>query len=108
MRNPSILKITAFAEKVKKSDWADNDIVMLCACFQLLVNCVEDEKLLHEDTQDWHCSEEVMARRVEIRTLYDWWKIREKQVEDFNNAEKYAEDDAMLIRLIKIRKHLWT
>lgn len=62
---------------------------------------------------------------IEIRELYDWWtRTRPNRLDPWEDhvfntdvrdtrpfdieAEYAREDDAMLIRLIKIRHHLWT
>jgi len=81
--------------------WLDRDELMLHACFQLLEDCMEKE---HVDT---HCSYDVHNKFVEeVRFLYKWWQIR-KNKETYTNKE-YEEDDKMLIRLMKIRRMLWT
>lgn len=79
-------------------DWVDRDVVMLHACFQILEDCVEKEEV------DNHCNYETHKEPVdEIRFLYKWWKNR--KVKDWSDD---AEDDEMLIRLMKIRGFLWT
>jgi hypothetical protein len=77
--------------------WVDKDEEMLHACFQLLVDYIEEEK------GDTHCCYETHKDFVdELRFLYDWWKVRSIAETDSD------EDDEMLIRLMKIRKALWT
>jgi len=74
--------------------WTDRDEIMLHACFQILTDCVEKENV------DTHCSYETHKDFVdEVRFLYQWWLDR-KEISDI--------DDEMLLRLIKIRKQLWT
>lgn len=78
-------------------EWIDRDEVMLHACFQILKDCVEKE---HVDT---HCNYESHKEFVdEVRFLYNWWGKR--AVSDGSDDE----DDAMLLRLMKIRTFLWT
>jgi hypothetical protein len=90
------LKITSLpSSKI----WTDRDHIMLHACFQLLQDCVEKEKV------DTHCNYEAHKDFVdEVRFLYKWW-IKRKNNDDIDNNE---EDDEMLIRLMKIRTGLWT
>lgn len=84
----------------KSEAWIDRDEVMLHACFQLLRDCVEKE---HVDT---HCSYEFHMELVdEVRALYNWWLDRIKKVP---TEGQDAEDDLMLLRLMKIRGFLWT
>ena len=80
-----------------KEVWIDKDIIMLHACFQILQDCVEEEKV------DTHCDYETHKDFVdEVRFLYNWWLVRKESV--FSDDE----DDKMLIRLMKIRTSLWT
>lgn len=105
MKHPETLRI-----KTISGSWCDKDIVMLHACFQLLMNCVEKENLLQEKQR----SDDDESRKnivSEIEALYDWWKKRRKAARKGLNEldpAQYAEDTAMLIRLISIRQHLWT
>lgn len=92
-----LLKITTLPS-VKT--WCDKDEIMLHACFQLLVDYIEKEK------GDTHCNYETHKKFIdEIRFLYKWWKKR-KYLKTTTTTE--YEDDKMLIRLIKVRKSLWT
>ncbi|MBI4670939.1 MAG: hypothetical protein HY741_04620 [Chloroflexi bacterium] len=52
--------------------WHDRDEILLHACFQVLVDFVEQEK--PDQILDWSHSDE--SRRVwkEIMSLYRWWK----------------------------------
>ena len=69
---------------------------MLHACFQILQDCVEKEKV------DTDCNYEAHKELVdEIRFLYNWWLVRKEVV--FRDDD---EDDVMLNRLIKIRTSL--
>jgi hypothetical protein len=87
-------------ESLSKDEWKDADEIMLHACFQLLKDCVEKEKV------DSTCNYEAHKDFVdEVRFLYNWWKER---VNKPTNLDQMAEDDEMLIRLIKIRTGLWT
>ena len=103
MKKPNILKIKTLSDC--KDDWCDKDVVMLHACFQLLTDCVENEKLL-DGHIDWTVSEEEKKIKTEIETLYNWWKER-KNKDDWDSIQ-FDKDDEMLIILIKIRRHLWT
>jgi len=74
--------------------WTDSDFIMLHACFQILQDCVEKEKV------DTDCNYEAHKELVdEIRFLYNWWLVRKEVV--FRD-----DDDIMLNRLIKIRTSL--
>lgn len=78
--------------------WIDRDHIMLHACFQILQDCVEKERV------DTCCDYESHKHFVdEVRTLYNWW-LKRKINESFNNDE----DHNMLDRLMKIRSSLWT
>jgi len=100
MEPSNILKIDTLDE-----NWQDKDSVMLHACFQLLKDCVEKEKLLDEDT-DWEADEKYRNTKVEIKELYNWWlSYIESDIFDDGNYEK---ETMMLIRLITIRWALWT
>src|SRR5713101_5874894 len=106
MKNPNKLNIDTI-----HADWCDKDIVMLHACFQLLTDCVEKEELLNGNT-DWNFTEEHKNAKKEIKTLYSWWNKRKTKIKQERTKEldqkQYEEDNEMLIRLIKVRKHLWT
>lgn len=79
--------------------WHDRDIIMLHACFQILKDCVEKEGV------DTHCDYEAHKDFVdEVRFLYKWWEKRSKEI----YGEDEDEDDEMLMRLMKIRRALWT
>lgn len=88
-------------ESLSSKDWVDRDEIMLHACFQILKDCVEKEKV------DTHCNYESHKKFVdEVRFLYKWWEKRK----DLTNADdnQMKEDSKMLIRLMKIRTGLWT
>ena len=91
-------KLSIHSLPSKKETWIDRCDIMFHACFQLLQDCVEEEKL------DTHCNYEAHKDFVdEIRFLYNWWLKRKQTV--FNNQ---TEDSEMLNRLMKIRLSLWT
>lgn len=95
-----ILKIHSLPSS-KKRTWVDRDEIMLHACFQILEDCVDKEKV------DKHCDHETHKHFVdEVRFLYKWWKKRRKAVR--LEESQMEEDDEMLIRLMKIRTVLWT
>lgn len=74
--------------------YLDRDHAMLLACFKCLCEFVEVEM----DIVNWEYKRDVEA---EIQTLYLWW-TKERLCAD------YEKDNEMLLRLIKIRGHLWT
>ena len=91
-----ILKIKSLP---KSSTWIDRDQIMLHACFQILQDCVEIEKV------DTHCDYDAHKDFVdEVRILYKWWESRKDNV-NYDNDKK---DNEMLNRLMKIRLMLWT
>ncbi|MTI29262.1 hypothetical protein [Xanthovirga aplysinae] len=107
MNNPSQLKIDSL-----KGEWCDKDLVLLHACFQLLADCIEKENLLNGHV-DWTQNEETILAKKEIEDLYKWWKERVKkeldaEIDPIWTENQYEEDNARLIRLIKVRKYLWT
>ena len=102
MHNPSVL----FIETLAKAEWRDNDVVMLHACFQLLCDVVENERLLTGNT-DWEADEKQSAAKKEIEELYNWWLTRRTEDTELKR-EQYEIDNEMLIRLIKVRWALWT
>ena len=106
MEPSNILQVTTLYD-----GWCDKDLVMLHACFQLLSDCIEKEKLLSELT-DWNADEEHKHARQEIEELYKWWLDRKGKSKSakFNDLDKtqYNEDNEKLIKLIKVRQYLWT
>ena len=79
--------------------YVDRDVIMLHACFQILQDCIEKENV------DTYCNYDDHKEFVdEVRFLYNWWLKRKDDI-DFDND---AQDDEMLIRLMKIRSSLWT
>lgn len=106
MKSPWLLEI-----KTLKAEWTDKDTVMLHACFQLLVNCIEEEDLLIGHI-NWNENDEVKHAKIVIEELYSWWKQRIKTdsqglISDFDSTQ-YEEDSLMLIKLIGVRRYLWT
>lgn len=82
--------------------WVDRDVIMLHACFQVLQDCVEKEKV------DTHCNYKAHKTFVdEVRFLYKWWKKRKTKPSTLVD-DQMKEDDEMLLRLMKIRTSLWT
>lgn len=98
MHNPGNLHIETI-----DADWCDKDMVLLHACFQLLTDFIEKEKA--DELTDWTMDDKTARAKLEIDELYTWWKDRKKR--EWSD-EEYERDNEMLIRLIKIRKHLWT
>jgi hypothetical protein len=92
------LKIESLESKDK--EWVDRDVIMLHSCFQILKDCVEQENV------DTHCKYETNQDFVdEVRFLYQWWNDRINKEDSY---EQIAEDNEMLLRLMKIRTSLWT
>lgn len=87
-----------------KKEWVDKDVEMYHACFQLLVNAIEKEKV------HLHICQKVHKEFVdEVVFLHLWWK--QKIIQSENSGEfdvNDSEADEMLLRLMKIRKSLWT
>lgn len=82
----------------------DGDIVLLHACFKLLTDCFETNKVF--ESTNWNQSEEIIVAKSEIIELYAWWKTRSKE-NSFVARGQYEKDTEMLIRLIKVREYLW-
>jgi hypothetical protein len=106
MKPGNILKIETLG-----SDWCDKDTVMLHACFQLLTDCIQKEKLF--EMTDFDHSEHFQQVKKEIDELNTWWQDRVQMEQDnrFDPAlekDQYAKDTEMLVRLVKIREYLWT
>jgi hypothetical protein len=85
--------------------WIDPDAKMLFACFNILVDFVENE--LVQDHIDWMADEAHSHAIVEIHELYTWWKYDRPPLED-KGAFLDEEDGLQLDRLMKIRGFLWT
>ena len=100
MEPSNILKIDSL-----DSIWRDKDSIMLHACFQLLKDCVEKEKLLTGHT-DWDADEKHRVAKKEIEELYNWWLTYIES--DVPDKENYEIETKMLVRLIKTRWALWT
>jgi hypothetical protein len=106
MHNPGTLHIKSI-----NADWCDNDIIMLHACFHLLEDCIESEKLLSGPI-NWNDTEETRNAKKELEELHNWWMKRKNEsaqngLNELDEAQ-YATDNEMLIRLIKVRRYLWT
>lgn len=88
--------------------WRDKDEIILHACFQLLKDFVEKEKEIIE-LIDWNHDAETATAKAEIDFLYNWWRERCHDEEDFDKInQRYEEDNRMLKRLVDVRKHLWS
>jgi hypothetical protein len=106
MQPGNILRIKSLDE-----EWCDKDHVMLHACFQLLTDCVEEEKLF--EFTDFEQNAESKRVKKEIDELYQWWKTRVlieqgRKNNENGTEEQYKKDNEMLIRLIEVREYLWT
>ena len=93
------LKITTLPS-VKEQPWCDRDYIMFHACFQLLVDWVEQEDGLN------NCNYIAHKEDIDVLTeLYEWWKSIEDYSRDFEGSE---DSQAKLELLIKHRQFLWT
>ena len=89
------------------NDWSDKDTVMLHACFQLLSDAIEVEKIFESDV-DWDYDERHRTGKSELLELHQWWKRRSCVDEmEASLGDQKAEDDTMLARLIRNRWALW-
>lgn len=80
--------------------WHDKDEVILHACFQCLVDFIDQEQpTADEFNKDvWN----------EIIDLYQWWKEERQHKEPAQFDGDYVLDSGNLIRLIMVREYLWT
>ncbi len=85
-------------------EWRDKDSVMLHACFQLLKDTVEKEKLF--EIIDWDADEKTRSTKQEITELYNWWLTYNEDL--VPEPEEISEQNRMLHRLIDVRWALWT
>ena len=105
MKPANVLRIESLDE-----DWRDKDVILLHASFQLLHDCVEQEKLF----ENWGTKGDPTGakQKRQLRTLYRWWlKRRKRKNEDFlgrSGARRYQRDNEQLIKLIHLRRRLWT
>jgi len=84
--------------KTLKGKYFDPDTVLIHACFQCLVDFVEDENGLT------HCDYESHKHQIDkCKELYDWWNINHLK---YNPNDK--EFDIKLKELIEIYHFLWT
>jgi hypothetical protein len=116
-----------------KWGWFDRSEGLLFAAFAMLSDFVEKE---YPGYVDWDYDEDIRAARDEILALYKWWKIDRKiehDADDKLTSEIYAggfdgtrpsdidhqramksekvledKDQEMFIRLVKIRRAMWT
>lgn len=116
--------------------WEEVDHQMMYACFKLLVDYVEKQRPF--DLIDFQTEEINKALGKEILDLYGWWTVtRPQERQDLaaawsklprpqfdengrwsprpearelvdRNRDLDAKDDEMLMRLVKVRRHLWT
>ena len=117
-----------------KYDWGYlcGDTIMLLACFNQLRIFVEKQDglwFLQQPEPKWDDTisdlekksyEEDVAIYKEIKELYDWWvsgrqaEIGERELNEClyrlegSGYSTSDRDDEMLIRLMRVRKHLWT
>ena len=111
-----------------KPGWHDVDGRMLHACFDLLCDFVEREEGLKSLKYQWTyqrdqelapdmiCSDAdiAAAKHVydEVNYLYNWWnetvEARMNGDRDEVDSPDAKEDDENMIRLIKVRRYLWT
>lgn len=90
------------------NNWRDKDFVMLHACFQLLEDCIEGEKLL-DGHINWEENTEHQEVAKKLKELYNWWQVRKlEEVNELLDDKIYQQDTDKLIELITLRQHLWT
>lgn len=120
-----------------KWGWLDRDHAMYLACFKLLTEFVElEDPTVGQRTEadyrgdldetewlEFHRPSIIpqLEREVEVRALYDWWKtgrkqewdacyaasnLKETKWDEFTRLEE--KDEEMLMRLMKVRRSLWT
>lgn len=87
------------------ASWRDKDLVMLHACFQLLVDCVEIERLF--DVVVWDDPPDRIHAKTSLEKLYQWWLVRRDLDYDPTNADQTALDQVNLHKLIDLRQYLW-
>jgi hypothetical protein len=92
-----VLKINSL-KSVKEQPWCDRDYLLFHACFQILVDWVEQE----EGIENWRF-EEYQTPINTLKSLYDWWKSLD---EEYDLAEDSAQEK--LEQLVKLRRYLWT
>ncbi len=78
-----------------KKGYCDRDHILLHACFQILVDYIEQEEprwLTEDDLKDTSCKEELetivsqMEGEKKLQYLYDWWtNVRPKRVDPIMN-----------------------
>lgn len=85
--------------------YLDRDTAMLYACFNCLKEFVEKEDPFN--VTDWKHDEIKRAAKKEILELYNWW-TKKRFISKLSLFKEYDKDQEMLIRLIKVRGHLWT
>lgn len=93
--------------------WHDRDHLMLHAAFQCLVDFIEREEPWYFKASDeeireaWkdfaERGEEEIAAWRELRELYAWWEDYES-----DDLDQHEFETEQLVRLVKLRGHLWT
>lgn len=96
---------------IYKWGWIDQDNRMFIACFKCLEDFVEKEKPFEQTDYEW--SDEARQEKKEIQELYNWWKVELPALykQDYTTG-KWQDleviEEQMLMRLMKMRKRLWT
>ncbi len=117
--------------------WSDVDFKILHACFNFLEDFVEKEKGLEnlksqydlyrdmstQDRKDWNIQTKQEHKNLliktkqehdEVETLYNWWKKEYVPLwkkggwNGLYNKENEMKEQEMLVRLVVIRRVLWT
>ena len=102
--------------KYLSDDWYDMDYVLFHACFQTLVNYIENEDPF--EVIDWDWDERYQLIKKEMQDLYKWyndqwdgekWEIylSDKQIDEDPFMDEKIMDE-MLQRLIEIKRYMWT
>jgi hypothetical protein len=95
----------------------DRDIVLFHAAFTILSDFIELEWHLnppYRDTKDAQDSDETKLYEKENREikelmeLYNWWKTEYPELEKKNMFDSYDLQNEKLMKLVSLRKFLWT
>lgn len=92
--------------KTLKKGYQDSDNLLLHACFQILVDYVEKETENFTHIPKTNSDDEI------IEGLYYWWRrfFEEEKilVGVLDNEARYQEATQQLVRLMTVRRSLWT
>jgi hypothetical protein len=95
----------------QKNSWCDKEIAMVHAMFQLLVDCIEKEKLFEDRVyylDGGNGSKEhkkIAAELNDLKLLYKWWKGPGRRMNESEIRSDEVNDKCK--RLIDLKEHLW-